>query len=93
MKLLVKSFQFQLNKLFLNGHFGCVSHWLKKPAFFLLFSLFLLLFIGSVTLFSTIYASHYTIFESHCTISARVTITSRNNLSEELVSVLVEYVD
>ena len=40
--------------------------------FFLLFSLFLLLFISPVTLF--------------CTISARMRITSRNNLSEELVN-------
>ena len=57
-----------------------------KSQFFLLFSLILLLFIGPITLFSTIYGSHCTIFESHCTISARVTITSRNNLSEELVN-------
>ena len=32
-----------------------------KSQFFLLFSLFLLLFIGLIILFGTIYGSHYTI--------------------------------
>ena len=58
---------------------------LKKP-FFLLFSLFLLLFIGLITLFSTICGFRCTIYESHCIILAHLTITSRNNLSKELVN-------
>ena len=50
-----------------------------KSQFFLLFSLFLLVFIGPIAFFSTIYMFH-------CTISTRLTITSRNNLSKELVN-------
>ena len=57
-----------------------------KNQFFLLFSLFLLLFVGFIALFSTICESHCTIYESYCIISACLTITSRNNLSKELVN-------
>ena len=60
-----------------------------KNQFFLLFSLFLLLFVGFIALFSTICESHCTIYESHCIISARLTITSRNNLSKELVNLFI----
>ena len=57
-----------------------------KNQFFLLFSLILLLLIGPIALFSIIYRSHCTIYESHYIISACLTITSRNNLSKELVN-------
>ena len=50
-----------------------------KSQLFLLFSLFLLLFIGPIALFTIIYEFHYII-------SARLTITLRNNLSKELVN-------
>ena len=50
-----------------------------KTQFFLLFRLFLLLFIGPIALFSTIYRYHSTIL-------AHLTITWRNNLSKELVN-------
>ena len=41
------------------AYIECVWHWLKKLTF-LLFSLFLVLFMGPIALFSTIYGSHCT---------------------------------
>ena len=57
--------------------YDCVWHSLKKPIFFLLFNLFLLLFIGQTILFQLVFNFIYSIFCKKFSILIKYTIPKR----------------